>query len=76
MIHVEYDVEMTSDRNRLTDLLKQGFDYVCEFGGMKVVRRETEESWEKRMREIREKKFLEGTSSPSSPRMPLAEPLP
>jgi len=63
MIHAEYEVEMTSDRNRLAELLKQGFDYVCDYEGMKVVRRETQESWNKRVIEISKKKFLQRTTS-------------
>jgi hypothetical protein len=59
MIHAEYEVEMTSDRGKLTELLKQGFDYVCDYEGMKVVRRETEKSWSERIR--KERKLLEAT---------------
>lgn len=44
----EYDVEMTNDRKKLTELLQQGFNYVCDHEGMKVLRRESGKSRRRR----------------------------
>ncbi len=48
MNHREYDVEMTSDRKKLTELLQQGFNYVCDYKGMKVLRKESGKSRRRR----------------------------
>ena len=48
MSHREYDVEMTNDRKRLTELLQQGFNYICDFDGMKVLRKESGKSRRRR----------------------------
>lgn len=44
MSHREYEVEMTNDRDKLTELLQQGFTYVCDYEGMKVLRKESGKS--------------------------------
>jgi hypothetical protein len=48
MSHREYDVEMTNDRKKLTELLQQGFNYVCDYKGMKVLRKESGKSRRRR----------------------------
>jgi hypothetical protein len=44
----EYEVEMTNDNKKLTELLQQGFNYVCDFEGMKVLRKESGKSRRRR----------------------------
>ena len=44
----EYDVEMTKDRKKLTELLQQGFNYLCDYRGVKVVRKEIGKSRSRR----------------------------
>ena len=44
----EYDVEMTNDRSKLTELLQQGFNYICDYEGMKVLRKESGKSRRRR----------------------------
>ena len=48
MSHREYDVEMTNDRKKLTELLQQGFNYICDYKGMKVLRKESGKSRRRR----------------------------
>jgi hypothetical protein len=48
MSHREYDVEMTNDRKKLTELLQQGFNYICDCEGMKVLRKENGKSTRRR----------------------------
>ena len=48
MSHREYDVEMTNDRKRLTELLQQGFNYICDYEVMKVLRKESGKSRRRR----------------------------
>jgi hypothetical protein len=48
MSHREYDVEMTNDRKKLTELLQQGFNYICDYEGMKVLRKESGKSRRRR----------------------------
>jgi hypothetical protein len=48
MSHREYDVEMTNDRKKLTELLQQGFNYICDYEGMKVLRKERGKSRRRR----------------------------
>jgi hypothetical protein len=44
----EYAVEMTSDRSKLIELLQQGFNCICDFDGMKVLRKESGKSRRRR----------------------------
>jgi hypothetical protein len=44
----EYEVEMTNDRNKLTQLLQQGYNYICDYEGMKVLRKESGKSRRRR----------------------------
>jgi len=44
----EYEVEMTNDRKKLTELLQQGFNYICDYEGMKVLRKESGKSRRRR----------------------------
>ena len=44
----EYEVEMTNDRMKLTELLQQGFNYICDYEGMKVLRKESGKSRRRR----------------------------
>jgi hypothetical protein len=46
--HREYEVEMTNDRDKQTELLQQGFNYVCDYEGMKVLRKESGKSRRRR----------------------------
>ena len=48
MSHREYDVEMTSNRKKLIELLQQGFNYICDYEGMKVLRKESGKSRRRR----------------------------
>ena len=48
MSHREYEVEMTNDRKKLTELLQQGFNYICDYKGMKVLRKESGKSRSRR----------------------------
>jgi hypothetical protein len=48
MSHREYEVEMTNDRKKLTELLQQGFNYICDYKGMKVLRKESGKSRRRR----------------------------
>lgn len=48
MSHREYEVEMTNDRKKLTELLQKGFNYICDYKGMKVLRKESGKSRRRR----------------------------